>query len=59
MMLWSQYFRAEMVILEVISCWPKNRGNMGVLTTVNGSVYSMPIGNSPGWLKVSPDGDCC
>ena len=35
-------------------CWMKNRENLGLLfvMTINDSVYSVSIGNSPGWLKV-------
>ena len=51
MMFWLSYFRAN---LKIISCWTKTQGNLGFLsvTTVDNSVYYMPIGNASGWLKV-------
>ena len=60
MMSWSPYIRAAIVNLEVILCWTKNRRNLGFLSamTVNDSMYSVPIGNSPGCLIFFSDGDC-
>ena len=56
MMSWSPYIRVAMVNLEVILCWTKNRGNLGFLSAmmVNDSMYSVPIGNSPGCLIIFP-----